>query len=170
MTSEARFILGWAIAGGLYVLLLYACSFAFLKGRAPERLTALLYLASVLFDVVIGLAAGKTTPLVPSFVFEAMVAVGYLALAIRYNNLWLGAIMMQEGVRLALNATHMTDGTDAYIGSWNLYIVALNVLSLIMSLTIIFATLASLRARRRAAAGLLQSAPPEPLEEPRQAA
>jgi hypothetical protein len=83
MTSEARFVLGWAIAGGLYVLLFGACAFAFLKGRAPERFCAVLYLVSVFFDVILGLAAGKTTPLVPMFMCEALVACGYLALAIR---------------------------------------------------------------------------------------
>jgi hypothetical protein len=146
MTSEAH-TLRLAVAAGLYALLLSACAFAIMKGRAAERLGAMLYLASVLFDVVVGLAIGKSAPIVPMLMFDALVAVGYLALAIRYNNLWVGAVMMLKGVQLAFHATHLTDEADAYVGAWNIYILGLNTICGLMSLTLIFATVSSIRQR-----------------------
>jgi hypothetical protein len=148
MTSEARFVLGWTIAGALYLLLLGSCIFAMIKGRAAERLGAALYLVSVLFDVVVGLVTGKSAPLVPMLMFDALVAVGFLALAIRYNNLWLGAVMVLKGIQLACHATHLTDDADMQIGGWNVYILALNTICALISSTLILATVSAVRARR----------------------
>lgn len=151
MSSETRFVLDWLIVGGLYALLLGGCAFAIVKGRAAERLGAILYLTSVLFDVVVGLLTGKSIPQIPGLMFDALIAVGYLVLAIRYNNLWLGAVMMLKGVQLAFHATHLTDDVDMRIGSWDVYILGLNTICGLMSSILIFATLASMRARRIAA-------------------
>lgn len=149
MTSGAQFILGWSLVVVLDVLLLGSCVFAIVKGRPAERFGGALYLGSALLDTVVGLATGQTSPQVQELMLDALVAFGYLALAIRYNNLWLGAVMMLKGAQLALHAVHMTDDSDMHIGMWNLYVLALDFVSLLISSTLILGTLASLRERRR---------------------
>lgn len=154
MTSEARFILSWVVAEAINALLVGSCVFAIIKGRPAERLGGLLYLVSFLFDTAVVLLAWKFTQQLPMLMFDAAVAVGFLVLAIRYNNLWLGAVMMLKGAQLALHATHLTDEADVSVGGWNLYFMGLNTISVMISSTLILATRASLRARRarRAAA------------------
>ncbi len=59
--------------------------------------------------------------------------------------------MMIKGVQLAMHATHLTDADDPHFAGMNLYAVSLDLINLMISFTIIGGTLASTRARRKAA-------------------
>jgi hypothetical protein len=151
MTSEAH-LLGWFLVGGGDVLLLGSSVFAMLRGRPAERLGGALYLGSALLDVAASVVTGKEFPYVPILLLDAFVAVGFLVLAIRYNNLWLGAVMMLKGVQLALHAIHLTNEADMRIGPFNANALALDLVSVSISSILIVATLSSLRQRRLAKA------------------
>lgn len=148
MTSGAQHVLTLVVVESLNALLVGSCVYAIVKGRPAERLGGLLYLISFLFDTVIALVNGKFVGMVPVLMFDAAVAVGFLVLAIRYNNLWLGAVMMLKGVQLAFHATHLTDETDMHIGALNIYVLGVNATCIMIALTLIMATRSSVRARR----------------------
>jgi hypothetical protein len=152
MTSGARFLINFAAIGVVDGLLLGACAFAWLKGGTAERLGASLYLLSAVLSLLVAVLTGNAYPVVPMLVFEGLVALGFLALAVRYNSLWLGAAMMLKGAQLAMHASHLTDSSDAMIGAVKVYPLLLNAISMAISLTILFGTVASLKARKRQAA------------------
>jgi len=134
--------------------------FAWFKGGPAERYGAALYMASVLGGIFPVMIAGYNLPSLAELVLDGLVAAGFLWLAIRYNSLWLGAAMMIKGVQLGLHAMHLTDTTDprSFHGA-NLYLLALDVVSLMISLTIFFAALASMRTRRKARVSRAAAAP-----------
>ncbi len=149
MTSEARLfanilVVGLADGGPIAV-----CVFAWLKGRTAERFGSTLYLASCLATVALGFASGQKLPTLAEFVLDLIVSAGFLYLAIRYNNLWLGAAMMIKGLQLGLHAMHMTDLDDARFAGANVYLLLLDFVGMLISLTIFLGTLASIRERRR---------------------
>jgi|WetSurMetagenome_2_1015567.scaffolds.fasta_scaffold750080_1 hypothetical protein len=149
MSSEARFlinVIGFALVDGLLIV---ACVFAWLKGGAAERYGASLYFLSALLSLAVAVLTRDSYPIVPMLVFEGLVALGFLALAVRYNSLWLGAAMMLKGAQLALHASHLTDNTEAKIGIFKAYPLLLNGISIAISLSILFGTVASLKARSR---------------------
>ena len=142
--------------------------FAWLKGRPAERYGSLVYLAAFLLDIPLALITGKILPVESVLFVDGLAALGFLFLALRYNSLWLGAAMMLKGAELGLHAFHLTEEADPQLGAFNLYVLALDALEMMMVLSLFAGTLASIRARRRAAA---QPAPPNLLEPaPRQAA
>ncbi len=130
--------------------MLGACIFAWVKGRAAERYGAALYFFSCVVALVMEFMVGSALP-ITELLFDGVVAAGFLILAIRYNSLWLGAAMMIKGVQLAMHATHLTDADDPHFAGMNLYAVSLDLINLMISFTIIGGTLASTRARRKAA-------------------
>jgi hypothetical protein len=149
MTSEARLFVNIAVIGLGEGLMLGACIFAWIKGRAAERYGAALYFFSCVVALVMEFVVGTELPLT-ELLFDGFVAAGFLILAIRYNSLWLGAAMMIKGVQLAMHATHLTDADDPHFAGLNLYAVALDLINLLISFTIIGGTLASMRSRREA--------------------
>lgn len=150
MSSEARFfinVVGFALVDGLLIL---SCALAWLKGGAAERWGATLYFGSAVISVAIAFVTHNSYAEAPMLVFEGLVAIGFLALAIRYNSLWLGAAMMLKGAQLALHASHLTEGTDARIGQVKFYPLALDAISISISLTLLYGVIAGVRARSRA--------------------
>ena len=150
MSSEARLFINITSLALTWGALLGACIFAWIKGRTAERYGASLYFFSAAATMGVSIATGQDLPIVPDLLFDAAVAFGFLALAIRYNNLWLGAALLLKGIQLAMHATRLTDEADPYIGKVNLYIVSLDLISFFISMTILGGTLSSLRERRRA--------------------
>ena len=148
MTSEARFIADlvlYLVFGGAFF---GVCLFAWLKGRTPERYGAALYFLSVSATLAFQLLTGQATPVVPELFFDAIVASGFLYLAVRYNSPWLGFAMIVKGLQLALHAIHLTDISDPVAGGLNLYAASLELISFVILGAIFCGTLASLRERR----------------------
>jgi hypothetical protein len=161
MGSEARTILNILIPAIGDMVFIAPSLFAWFKGAPAERYGAALYMASIILGGIFpAMVFGYDLPTLAELGLDALVAAGFLWLAIRYNSLWLGAAMMIKGVQLGLHAMHLTDMTDprSFHGA-NLYLLALDVVSLMISLTIFFAALASIRARRKARASRPATAP-----------
>jgi hypothetical protein len=167
MTSEALLVLNWTVVILGNGLLVGSCVFAWLNGRPAERYGALVYFVSALLDLPIILITHKTLPIEQELFIDGLAAVGFLFLAVRYNSLWLGAVMMLKGVQLALHASHLTEGADLHIGKMNVYAVALDAVAFLISMALIGGTMASMRARRKASgaqprpSGNLEDAPPQ---------
>ncbi len=148
MTPEARLAANIAIVAVGLGSAIGACAFAWLKGRAAERRGATLYFSSCALTWIIQVAMGPKLPPVSNLIFDALIATGFLFLALRYNSLWLGGAMMLKGVQLALHASHLTDDTDPRLFGANAYLLLLDVVNLLICMTIVGGTLASVRARR----------------------
>ncbi len=125
-----------------------ACGFALWKGASAERIGAAAYALSALTYLAFQLFTGTGLPIVHGLFMDFAVAFTFLVLAIRFNNLWLGAAMMVKGAQFSLHAMHLMDLGDPHLGKVNLYAAALNLISLAISGILIAATFASLRARR----------------------
>ncbi|HEY5410626.1 MAG TPA: hypothetical protein VIJ94_07855 [Caulobacteraceae bacterium] len=163
MSSEARFLINAIVVTIGDLLPLVTCLFAWFKGDRAERLGAALYGLAVLGTLGVEIITRQATPVTAELFFDTAVAVGFLVLAIRYNNLWLGAAMMVKGLQLAVHATRLTDGEDAMAGGVNLYAASLNLISLIICLILAGGTFATMRQRARQSR---QPPPAEPVRNP----
>ena len=149
MTSEARFILNIAVVGGDIVFVVGSCLLALWKGSGAERWGAALFAASVLGTLAFEMITGQNTPVTAEMFLDTAVAVGFLVLAIRYNNLWLGAAMMVKGIQLAVHATRLTDGEDTKLGGINIYALSLDLIAMVICSILAAGTLATIRRRKR---------------------
>jgi len=159
MAAGTIYILTWVL---LWTLLLSACVFAFRRGGAPERAGAslILLLAVVtavgdLFAYANGLRFHEAF-LVGRMVLEGALALGFLALAIRFTSLWLGGAMLFQAVQFSLQAAYFVlerAHDDLYVTINNI-----DFFGILACLTA--GTLAASRRRRRAEAEAA-SPPPE---------
>ncbi len=160
MTSEARFFVNVVVLGLGEILFVVSCLFAWIKGGAGERIGASVFCAAVLGTLAEEMITHQATPVLGELLLDTVAATAFLALAIRYNNLWLGTAMIVKGLQLALHATHLTDGDDPYLAGFNLYAASLNFLSDLTCLSLIAATLSAIKERRRRRARASQAASP----------
>jgi len=144
MHSEARLFLNTAVTAIFVGTLLFVCILTWFRGRSAERIGAALFCVSVFVTYAFEIVTGAPPPIVIELAFDTLVALGFLLLAIRYNNLWLGAAMIIKGLQLAVHATHLTDVTDPYFAGFNLYAASLNLISLLILLTILGGALANI--------------------------
>ena len=166
MTSEARSLINALTMALSGLLPAGACLFAWWKGGPAERYGSSIYAVSVLGTMCIELVTGQATPVTEELFLDTAVAVGFLALAIRYNNLWLGAAMMVKGLQLGMHATRLTDGEDAVSAGLNLYALGLNLIALVILAILFSGTIASMRQRARS---LIQAPRTrEPADNPRE--
>ena len=147
MTSETREFVDLVVQTLMWGGLIGVCAFAWFKGGAAERYGAVVFLVSSLGAVGFELSTHQYLPVVQMLMLDTLVALAFLALAIRFNSLWLGAAMIVKGLQLGLHATHLTDSGDAYLAGFNLYAVGLNLIALSILLIFFGATLASIRGR-----------------------
>ncbi|MES2343108.1 MAG: hypothetical protein V4597_15655 [Pseudomonadota bacterium] len=88
----------------LWVAIIAVCAFGLLKGGPAERFGAgLTLLISAAFVVVNELVPELARPN-PHLVLDGLLALGFLVLAIRYASLWIGAVMLLQGVQFSLHA------------------------------------------------------------------
>ncbi len=159
MSSEARFIFNVCQLVVLLGVLITTLVMAWLKGQRAERYGATLYAASFFGTMALEILTGQSLPVVPELFLDTLVAMGFLALAIFCNNLWLGAAMMIKGVQLGMHASHLTEVTDPRLFGLNMYAVGLNVVSILIMLTMLGGVITSMRDRR--ARSVRQPASPE---------
>lgn len=133
---------------GLVVLV---CSLALWKGGRPERLGGgLLLIVWVAGAAAAILLPGETPPLL-MLSLDAVLAVGFLALTIRFGVLWLGAALLLQSANFALHANYLGEMFDLRSD----YIQIVNAISLLMLILLLGATLVAWRrrlVRRRLAA------------------
>ncbi len=149
MSSEARFLINTIVVGIGILLPVASCIFAWVKGGKAERHGASLFFAAGMGTLTFEMLTHQATPVIAELTLDSTVAIGFLVLAIRYNNLWVGAAMMIKGLQLAVHATHLTDDADPMFAGFNLYAASLNLISLVLCLILIGGTFASIRRRCR---------------------
>ncbi len=98
----------------LWVAIIAACAFGLLKGGPAERIGAgMTLLISIAFVIVNELVPEIARP-VPHLVLDGVLALAFLGLAVRYASLWIGAVMLLQGVQFSLHAyffvTKLTPG------------------------------------------------------------
>ena len=133
-------LLGWITT--LAVALL-----AWLRGGLPERYGSLLFVGA-------GLAVFISHVLLPAsaeglflLAIDALMAVGFLALAIRYSSLWIGAAMLLQAGQFSLHAWYLVNALQRD----RFYAVANNLVTVGILACILVGTLISWRRRAKAA-------------------
>ena len=133
----------------LWVAIIAAGLFGLLKGGHAERIGAgATLLISIAFVIVNELVAETGRP-VPHLVLDGLLALVFLALAVRYASLWIGAVMLLQGVQFSLHAyffvTKLTPGVT--------YAIVNNLVTWGTLLGIVLGTLAYRRHASAASAG-----------------
>ncbi|HEX8232874.1 MAG TPA: hypothetical protein VF559_05975 [Caulobacteraceae bacterium] len=126
--------------------------FAWTKGGAAERGGTLVYAVAWLGVLIYELVTGDSFPVVPILMLDAGVALAFLALAIRYNSLWLGGAMILQGLGLGLHAAYLTDLDNPEIFLFYTYALGINLVSfgiLVLLIVGTAITMVDLRRHRR---------------------
>ena len=97
MTPFHQVLILWGLVFG-------ACGFALWKGGPPERLGAALFLAVALLSAAVQAAIPEPTRSVLILLIDVLLGVGFLIVAVRYANLWLGGVLLFHGVQFSLHA------------------------------------------------------------------
>jgi hypothetical protein len=150
MTSEARSLINLLAEVAIWGGIVGVCLFAWLKGRPAEKYGSTVFTASSLGAFAFEVVTGQAIPLAPEMFMDTAVAASFLVLAIRYNNLWLGAAMIVKGAQLALHGFHLTDMDDTQVAGFNLYTASLNLIAILIVLIFLTATVSSVRVRQQA--------------------
>lgn len=100
MYTSLEPIIGWLV-------LLGTCLYAWFRGAAPERIGAVLLLLGTMAALLFQLTLPDSGRVTPTLIGEGLLAVGFLALAIRYASLWLGAAMILQGIQFSLHAFYI---------------------------------------------------------------
>ncbi len=135
----------------IIALAIGTCVLAFIKGGRAERggaiLIALNWFAITVSQFLIGgRVPTRTFVGSPALIFDILLAIGFLWLALRYSSLWLGAAMMLQGGQLAVYGSFLQAGAH----SARQYAIALNVTGVLVLLTILGGTISSWMQRKRA--------------------
>ncbi|MCC7266445.1 MAG: hypothetical protein IT546_03780 [Caulobacteraceae bacterium] len=123
--------------------LLGVALFAWWKGDWPERWGGLLNLFTSASAFVVVLLLPTSQQSVPMLVLDALLAFGFLALALIFASLWLGGAMLFQAAQFSLHAFYMVTGREHDL----LYVVVNNVNTIGVLGMILIGTLASWRRR-----------------------
>jgi hypothetical protein len=135
------------IAPAGLLLTLLVCAFSAWKGSAPERLGGSLIFATCVVGTTTQLVLGAASPVYISLALDGILALGLLALTIRYAALWLGVAMLLQSAAFALHAQAL-NGEESDVSR---YVSFVNLLSLAILAALLFATAASWIKRVRTA-------------------
>lgn len=133
--------IGWLVT-------LLVAALAWWKGGDPERLGASLMIAASLAVPVAHRSLPTGSASTALLMIDATMAAGFLALAIRYASLWLGAAMLLQALQFSLHAFYLVleKAHD------RLYSIINNIDTMGVILCVLVGTLIAWRGRRRAAA------------------
>jgi hypothetical protein len=90
----------------VYLVVLGVVLFSIWKGDTAVRLAGCMVAAGVLYNFGIKLFPHDFRPLV-QLTGDFLLAMGFLALAVRYASLWLGGAMLFQAVQFTLHAWYM---------------------------------------------------------------
>lgn len=133
-------LIGWGAT-------LLVCALAWWKGGRAEQLGAGLKLATSLIVLVVHLVLKQGSISGALLTADGVLAVGFLALAIRYASLWIGAAMLLQAGQFSLHAWYLVGEMPRD----RFYAIANNLVTISILLCILVGTLISWSARRRAA-------------------
>jgi hypothetical protein len=129
--------------------LVAACGFAWWKGGPPERLgTLMLAVSWIGADIARGFS-NQMVPTVTMFVSDAVLAIGFLYIAIRYSSLWLGAVMILQAIAFALHASQLSASDAPRWHGWIVYLLINNLINYSLLLALTGGTIATILRRRR---------------------
>ena len=149
MTSEALSVLNMVVPLLGLTILGSVVGFAWFKGDMGERLGAIVYAGAWMIALGAEWYTGESLPVVPILILDTLIATAFLLLAIRYNNLWLGAAMMLQGIQLGMHAISFTSAPDIHVLGFNVFALTLNLISLFILVTIAGGVAATAKQRRR---------------------
>jgi hypothetical protein len=131
----------------VWLIILAVVAFAWIKGGRPERLGGVSVLAAGVAAIAIhGLAQAEWQPML-LLADEALLAVAFLLLALRYTSVWLGGAMILQAVQFSLHAYYLVAERphDRFYSTVN------NIDTLGVLVCILVGTLLTWRKRSRAA-------------------
>ena len=134
--------------------LIFTVAFAFYRGEASDKAGAgLILLVYVLADILLAVTFPRF-PTLLMMMLDFSLAVGLLALALKYSSIWLGIAMLLQSIALASHAFRLEGFGLGAIQE----VILNNGLSNLMLVCIIAATTASWRVRRKRTPGRLAAA------------
>lgn len=101
MSVDIIFKIAWF---AIWFMILATSVFALWKGNAPERIGGALMLTIALLATVIEYTLQQPTRGIAHLVNDAMLAIGFLIVALRYASFWLGGAMILQAVQFTLHA------------------------------------------------------------------
>ena len=129
------------------LLMLATAVFAFWKGGQPERFGAGMIVVTWI-GTVIAQAPGHQAVWI-FMVFDGLLAVGFLVVAVRYSSLWLGGAMICQAVSFGAHALRLSDDARTGHSRW-VFILVINVISYLVLLILVGGTCATILRRRKA--------------------
>ncbi len=129
----------------IWITMLFICALAQWKGDAPERLGSAFAIAGAIISIPIHIFAPKDVAPLLLLGADALLAAGFLLLAIRYASLWLGAAMIFQAGQFALHAIY----TAGELAHDRTYSVINNLVTFAIFAVILVATLTRWRRNRR---------------------
>lgn len=125
-------LIGW----GATILV---CALAWWKGGRAEQLGAGLKLATSLIALVIHLVLKQGSISGALLTADGVLAIGFLALAIRYASLWIGAAMLLQAGQFSLHAWYLVSALERD----RFYAIANNLITVGILICILVGTLIS---------------------------
>lgn len=89
---------------GLWLLIFGVCGFALWRGGPPERIGAGLVLLIALVGGGVNQLPTETSRQIGHLTADGVLALGFLAVAVRYGSLWLGGAMLFQAAQFSLHA------------------------------------------------------------------
>lgn len=132
-------LIGWGAT-------LLVCALAWWRGGRAEQLGAALKLATSLIALAVHHILKQDAISGALLTADGVLAIGFLALAIRYASLWIGAAMLLQAGQFSLHAWYLVSGLDRD----RFYAVANNLVTVGILLCILVGTvMAWIRRERR---------------------
>ena len=132
--------IGWATT-------LLVCGLAWWKGGRAEQYGASLKLATSLIALVVHLVLKQGAISGALLTADGLLAVGFLALAIRYSSLWIGAAMLLQAGQFSLHAWYLVNALERD----RFYAITNNLITIGILVCILVGTLISWRRRTKTA-------------------
>ena len=100
MSQYLPFLIVWLLVTATFV-------FAVWRGGVAERFAATLVVVGALYGFGVGRLLDNEMRTLALLLGDFLLAVGFLALAVRYASLWLGGAMLLQAVQFTLHAWYM---------------------------------------------------------------
>lgn len=130
-----------------WIVTLAVLAFAWWKGGRPEQYGATLKVATSLIVLAVHHLLKQDSISLALLTADGLLAIGFLALAIRYSSLWTGAAMLLQAGQFSLHAWYLVSSLERD----RFYAVANNLITIGILLCILVGTLIAWRRRARAA-------------------
>jgi len=131
----------------VWLLILAVAAFAWIKGGRPERLGGVYVVIAGLAAIVVHAVVPVEWQAVCLLADEALLAMAFLLLALRYTSVWLGGAMILQAVQFSLHAYYFVADRphDRFYSTVN------NIDTIGVLACILFGTVVAWRKRARAA-------------------